>query len=42
MKKLILKPNAINNGEVLTRAQLKKVMGGTGSYGSGCCAHTED
>lgn len=44
MKKLILNPNAFNKGEVLTRAQLKKVMGGDGSdTGSGaggyykCC-----
>ncbi|WP_293788739.1 hypothetical protein [uncultured Pedobacter sp.] len=31
MKKLSLKPNAFNKGEVLTRTQLKKVMGGVGS-----------
>ncbi|ARS40447.1 hypothetical protein CA265_12580 [Sphingobacteriaceae bacterium GW460-11-11-14-LB5] len=36
MKKLSLKPNAFKKGEVLTRAQLKKVMGGTGS-GIGNC-----
>ncbi|MDQ0968484.1 hypothetical protein QFZ20_003887 [Flavobacterium sp. W4I14] len=34
MKKLSLKPNAFDKGEVLTRAQLRKVMGGDGS-GSG-------
>ncbi|QNR83927.1 hypothetical protein H9N25_18660 [Pedobacter riviphilus] len=28
MKKLTLKPNAFNKGEVLTREQLKRVMGG--------------
>lgn len=31
MKKLKLNSNAFNNGEMLTRAQLKKVMGGEGS-----------
>ncbi|TCD27789.1 hypothetical protein EZ456_07525 [Pedobacter psychrodurus] len=31
MKKLILNPSSFNQGEVLTRAQLKKVMGGLGS-----------
>lgn len=31
MKKLTLNSNAFNKGEVLTRAQLKKVMGGSGS-----------
>lgn len=36
MKKLSLKPNAFNKGEVLTRAQLKKVIGGLGS-GEGPC-----
>lgn len=35
MKKLSLKPNAFDKGEVLTRAQLKKVMGGTGSGDDG-------
>lgn len=37
MKKLNLKSNAFNKGEVLTRAQLKKVLGGDGSedFGSG-------
>lgn len=36
MKKLTLKPNTVTKGEVLTRAQLKKVMGGDlGSNGSG-------
>ncbi|MGM9476482.1 hypothetical protein ACS5PU_08625 [Pedobacter sp. GSP4] len=42
MKKLSLKPNAFDKGEVLTRAQLKKVMGGTGSgdTGSGACSST--
>ncbi|MBE5322223.1 hypothetical protein IM793_23925 [Pedobacter sp. MR2016-19] len=34
MKKLTLKPNAFEKDEVLTRTQLKKVMGGDGS-GSG-------
>lgn len=50
MKKLNLKPNAVNKGEVLTRAQLKKVMGGMGSEaGSGdgagnykCCYNYPD
>jgi len=38
MKKLSLKPNVINKGEILTRTQLKKVMGGNGSgTGSGNC-----
>lgn len=31
MKKLSLKTSKFNKGEVLTRAQLKKVMGGDGS-----------
>lgn len=43
MKKLILKPNAFDRGEVLTRVQLRKVMGGTGSSDSGssnyCLTH---
>jgi hypothetical protein len=34
MKKLLLN-SAFSRGEVLTRAQLKKVMGGDGSSGSG-------
>jgi len=34
MKKLSLKSNAFDKGEVLTRTQLKKVIGGDGS-GSG-------
>lgn len=44
MKKLSLKPNAFSKGEVLTRAQLKKVMGGdasaTGSGGDSPCFTT--
>ncbi len=35
MKKLKLTPSTYNRGEVLTKAQLKKVMGGDGS-GSPC------
>jgi hypothetical protein len=35
MKKLSLKGNALYKGEVLTRAQLKKVMGGDAGSGSG-------
>ncbi|MCX2495858.1 hypothetical protein OQX63_20355 [Pedobacter sp. PF22-3] len=35
MKKLSLKPNAFDKGEVLTRAQLRKVMGGIGSTNGG-------
>jgi len=31
MKKLSLKPNAFNKEEVLTKTQLKKVLGGDGS-----------
>ncbi|WP_316838292.1 hypothetical protein [Pedobacter nutrimenti] len=31
MKKLKLSVNAYSNGEVLSRAQMKKVMGGSGS-----------
>ncbi|WP_029274903.1 hypothetical protein [Pedobacter borealis] len=34
MKKLTLTSPAFQKGEVLTRAQLKKVMGGVGSGGS--------
>ncbi|HTM98872.1 MAG TPA: hypothetical protein VL088_09030 [Pedobacter sp.] len=37
MKKLTLKLNAFSQGEVLTRAQLKKVVGGNGSgFEDGC------
>lgn len=39
MKKLSLKSNAFDKGEVLTRSQLKKVMGGVGSGLSGCNAN---
>ncbi|MGM9476841.1 hypothetical protein ACS5PU_10430 [Pedobacter sp. GSP4] len=35
MKKLSLNPNAFDKGEVLTRAQLKKVMGGGSAPESG-------
>lgn len=35
MKKLSLKASIFNKGEVLTRAQLKKVMGGDGSESGG-------
>lgn len=35
MKKLKLNSNAFDKGEVLTRSQLKKVMGGDGSGGAG-------
>lgn len=35
MKKLKLTQNAVNKGEVLTRAQLKKAMGGMGSEAGG-------
>ena len=35
MKKLSLKSSAFNKGEVLTREQLKKVMGGDDGSGSG-------
>ncbi len=37
MKKLSLKSNAFNKGEVLTRAQLKKVMGGNESGSGDTC-----
>ena len=37
MKKLSLKPNAFNKGEILTKTQLKKVLGGyVGSASPGC------
>jgi len=39
MKKLSLKSNAFDKGEVLTREQLKKVMGGDGSE-PGSCTYT--
>ncbi len=39
MKRLISKPNAFNKGQVLTRAQLKKVVGGTGNPLAECKAH---
>ncbi|NQX40836.1 hypothetical protein HQN84_18450 [Pedobacter steynii] len=35
MKKLSLKPNAFNKEEVLTKKQLKKVLGGDGSSAPG-------
>lgn len=35
MKKLVLKSSAFNGGEVLSREQLKKVMGGDGGSGNG-------
>lgn len=35
MEKLKLSSKAFNEGEVLNRSQLKKVMGGDGSGGSG-------
>ncbi|MRG46985.1 hypothetical protein GFS24_17820 [Chitinophaga sp. SYP-B3965] len=38
MKKLNLKSSGFQNGEVLTRSQLKKVLGGTGSGGPDACA----
>lgn len=42
MKKLILKPTTLHQGSVLTREQLKKVLGGAGVATSGggkykCC-----
>lgn len=37
MKKLVLK-SIFDKGEVLTRAQLRKVMGGTGSGSANCSA----
>jgi len=46
MKKLKLSAPTFQNGEVLTRAQLKKVLGGDGSGGEGdlgrCYTHWED
>jgi len=36
MKKLKLNASAFQNGEVLTRSQLKKVLGGTGSGTDDC------
>ncbi len=39
MKKLTLTPNAFDKGEVLTRTQLKKVMGGSGSGSGHGCTH---
>lgn len=35
MKKLILNTSTFQKGEILTRAQLKKVLGGDDSSGSG-------
>lgn len=37
MKKLSLKPNAFDKGEVLTRTQLRKVMGGTNPNDTSVC-----
>ncbi|PTS91597.1 hypothetical protein DBR11_28690 [Pedobacter sp. HMWF019] len=37
MKKMSLNAFAIQNGEVLTRSQLKKVLGGSGSGNGGPC-----
>jgi len=37
MKKLSLNASAFPKGEVLTRAQLKKVLGGDGSGGTDDC-----
>jgi hypothetical protein len=36
MKKLSLNASAFQKGEVLTRSQLKKVLGGNGSGGGPC------
>lgn len=41
MKKLSLKPNAFDKGEVLTRTQLRKIMGGSGSHGEKCETHAD-
>ena len=41
MKKLMLDPNAFDAGEVLTRAELKKVMGGFGSSVADCNEDTD-
>lgn len=37
MKKLNLNSSVFQTGEVLSRSQLKKVLGGYGDYGGGAC-----
>lgn len=41
MKKLKLNALAFNKGEVLSRTQLKNILGGSGSAGSGPCVGLE-